>query len=160
MEATTINTGVIPSTTASCKCLCVLSILTYNPYPSNNPKQHRAPPLQQRVEISHPECRVPFATMQPSSHFQLDSLLGSEADPSLPTAPRVPGPRDLLVNDIGEGIRNHMVRALNPRVRRPDFAYKSQLPGVRCQTCAANGQEVWVIPGRACGYCRTPAPSQ
>ena len=34
------------------------------------------------------------------------------------------------------------------------------LPGVRCQTCAANGQEVWVIPGRACGYCRTPAPSQ
>ncbi|KAK0707302.1 hypothetical protein B0H67DRAFT_647497 [Lasiosphaeris hirsuta] len=34
------------------------------------------------------------------------------------------------------------------------------LPGVRCPTCAANGSEVWVIPGRACGYCRTPAPSE
>ncbi|KAK5657968.1 hypothetical protein OQA88_2521 [Cercophora sp. LCS_1] len=43
---------------------------------------------------------------------------------------------------MGEGIRTHM------------------LPGVRCPTCAANGEEVWVIPGRACGYCRTPAPSQ
>ncbi|KAJ9133495.1 hypothetical protein NKR19_g9016 [Coniochaeta hoffmannii] len=30
------------------------------------------------------------------------------------------------------------------------------LPGVRCPTCAANGQEVWVIPGRACGNCGTP----
>ncbi|KAI7774281.1 hypothetical protein LA080_009004 [Diaporthe eres] len=27
------------------------------------------------------------------------------------------------------------------------------LPGVRCPTCAANGKEVWVIPGRACGNC-------
>ncbi|KAH8907790.1 hypothetical protein BR93DRAFT_926810 [Coniochaeta sp. PMI_546] len=31
-----------------------------------------------------------------------------------------------------------------------------QLPGVRCPTCAANGQETWVIPGRACGNCGTP----
>ncbi|OIW30849.1 hypothetical protein CONLIGDRAFT_679603 [Coniochaeta ligniaria NRRL 30616] len=30
------------------------------------------------------------------------------------------------------------------------------LPGIRCPTCAANGQEVWVIPGRACGNCGTP----
>ncbi|ROW10111.1 hypothetical protein VMCG_01817 [Cytospora schulzeri] len=30
------------------------------------------------------------------------------------------------------------------------------LPGVRCPTCAANGNEVWVIPGRACGNCGTP----
>ncbi|KAK0744452.1 hypothetical protein B0T21DRAFT_281647 [Apiosordaria backusii] len=34
------------------------------------------------------------------------------------------------------------------------------LPGVRCQTCAENGNEVWVIPGRQCGYCRTPAPNE
>ncbi len=27
--------------------------------------------------------------------------------------------------------------------------------GVRCPTCAANGQEVSVIPGCACGYCGT-----
>lgn len=31
------------------------------------------------------------------------------------------------------------------------------LPGIRCSTCAANGEDVWVIPGRACGFCRTPA---
>ncbi|KAK3366989.1 hypothetical protein B0T24DRAFT_535291, partial [Lasiosphaeria ovina] len=30
-----------------------------------------------------------------------------------------------------------------------------QLPGVRCPTCASNGQEVWVIRGRACGHCGT-----
>ncbi|KAK0629416.1 hypothetical protein B0T17DRAFT_185433 [Bombardia bombarda] len=34
------------------------------------------------------------------------------------------------------------------------------LPGVKCPTCAEEGKEVWVIPGRACGYCSTPAPSQ
>lgn len=29
--------------------------------------------------------------------------------------------------------------------------------GVRCAACAITGQEVWVIPGRSCGYCGTPA---
>ncbi|QSZ37427.1 hypothetical protein DSL72_009525 [Monilinia vaccinii-corymbosi] len=29
------------------------------------------------------------------------------------------------------------------------------MPGVRCPTCLAKGQEVWVIPGRACGACGT-----
>ncbi|CAD6444274.1 1a1f6f2b-6690-45eb-838a-800ed001885b [Sclerotinia trifoliorum] len=29
------------------------------------------------------------------------------------------------------------------------------MPGVRCPTCLANGKEVWVIPGRACGACGT-----
>ncbi|KAK0710145.1 hypothetical protein B0T26DRAFT_755255 [Lasiosphaeria miniovina] len=47
-----------------------------------------------------------------------------------------------IVLPRGEGIRSIM------------------LPGVRCPTCAAKGEEVWVIPGRACGYCRTPAPSE
>ncbi|KAK4168122.1 hypothetical protein QBC43DRAFT_284760 [Cladorrhinum sp. PSN259] len=32
------------------------------------------------------------------------------------------------------------------------------MPGVLCPTCAEKGEEVWVIPGRACGYCQTPAP--
>ncbi len=32
---------------------------------------------------------------------------------------------------------------------------RRQMTGVRCPTCAANGQEVWVIPGRACAYCGT-----
>ncbi|KAF7865465.1 hypothetical protein EAF04_006440 [Stromatinia cepivora] len=29
------------------------------------------------------------------------------------------------------------------------------MPGVRCPTCLAEGREVWVIPGRACGACGT-----
>ena len=29
------------------------------------------------------------------------------------------------------------------------------MAGVRCPTCAIKGQEVWVIPGKACGYCGT-----
>ncbi|KAI1500666.1 hypothetical protein F5X99DRAFT_385612 [Biscogniauxia marginata] len=28
-------------------------------------------------------------------------------------------------------------------------------PGKRCPTCQANGSEVWVLPGRCCGYCGT-----
>ncbi|KAI2617174.1 hypothetical protein GGR54DRAFT_217202 [Hypoxylon sp. NC1633] len=28
-------------------------------------------------------------------------------------------------------------------------------PGKRCPTCEAKGQEVWVLPGRDCGYCGT-----
>ncbi|KAJ4288762.1 hypothetical protein N0V88_007298 [Collariella sp. IMI 366227] len=32
------------------------------------------------------------------------------------------------------------------------------LPGVKCPTCAANGEDVWVIPGLLCAKCRTPAP--
>ena len=31
-----------------------------------------------------------------------------------------------------------------------------QSPGTRCPTCASQGKEVWVIPGRCCGYCGTP----
>ncbi|QKX57468.1 uncharacterized protein TRUGW13939_04582 [Talaromyces rugulosus] len=29
------------------------------------------------------------------------------------------------------------------------------MPGVRCQGCAARGQETWVIPGKACHVCGT-----
>lgn len=31
-----------------------------------------------------------------------------------------------------------------------------KVPGTRCPTCALEGKEVWVIPGRYCGYCGTP----
>lgn len=30
------------------------------------------------------------------------------------------------------------------------------MPGVKCPTCAAKGQEVWVIPGKSCHVCHTP----
>ncbi|KAK3380978.1 hypothetical protein B0H63DRAFT_474699 [Podospora didyma] len=72
------------------------------------------------------------------SHGALSSqgLLGAPLPP--PLHPANPS----LAPFGGEGIRTAM------------------LPGVRCPTCAANGEEVWVIPGRNCGYCRTPAPSE
>ncbi|AEO63795.1 4ff4146e-31a3-4091-854b-1c01da238183 [Thermothielavioides terrestris] len=34
------------------------------------------------------------------------------------------------------------------------------LPGIRCPTCAANGEEVWVVPGLICPKCRSPAPAE
>ncbi|EFX01850.1 hypothetical protein CMQ_4921 [Grosmannia clavigera kw1407] len=47
----------------------------------------------------------------------------------------------------------------NPRFHIPangDEGIRSvPLPGVRCPKCAKDGKEVWVIPGRACGYCGT-----
>ncbi|CRK13151.1 hypothetical protein BN1723_003454 [Verticillium longisporum] len=30
------------------------------------------------------------------------------------------------------------------------------LPGIRCPTCRDSGKEVWVLPGKECGYCGTP----
>ncbi|KFG78383.1 hypothetical protein MANI_012262 [Metarhizium anisopliae] len=36
------------------------------------------------------------------------------------------------------------------------ISYGAQIPGTRCPTCALKGKEVWVIPGRNCGYCGTP----
>ncbi|EHK47404.1 uncharacterized protein TrAtP1_012492 [Trichoderma atroviride] len=35
-----------------------------------------------------------------------------------------------------------------------------KVPGTRCPTCAQQGKEVWVIPGRCCGYCGTPCDSE
>ncbi|KAF5536954.1 zinc finger transcription factor ace1 [Fusarium napiforme] len=34
-------------------------------------------------------------------------------------------------------------------------AVKGSTAGMRCATCALEGKEVWVIPGRCCGYCET-----
>ncbi|KAI1335319.1 hypothetical protein F5Y15DRAFT_398216 [Xylariaceae sp. FL0016] len=36
-----------------------------------------------------------------------------------------------------------------------DMAGFRLAPGKRCPTCCANGTEVWVLPGRCCGYCGT-----
>ncbi|ROT37616.1 hypothetical protein SODALDRAFT_201187 [Sodiomyces alkalinus F11] len=30
------------------------------------------------------------------------------------------------------------------------------LPGIKCPTCKQSGKEVWVLPGKECGYCGTP----
>ncbi|KAJ5455234.1 hypothetical protein N7475_010355 [Penicillium sp. IBT 31633x] len=32
----------------------------------------------------------------------------------------------------------------------------NKMPGVRCPNCEAQGQEVWVIPGKSCHVCHTP----
>ncbi|KAF5633916.1 zinc finger transcription factor ace1 [Fusarium tjaetaba] len=36
----------------------------------------------------------------------------------------------------------------------------SSTPGVRCPTCALEGKEIWVLPGRCCGYCGTPCAEE
>ncbi|KAF8856136.1 hypothetical protein BDZ45DRAFT_675693 [Acephala macrosclerotiorum] len=46
---------------------------------------------------------------------------------------------------------NALPPTLNPSVKY----FPMQMTGVRCPTCASNGQEVWVIPGRTCAYCGT-----
>ncbi|KAF5685235.1 zinc finger transcription factor ace1 [Fusarium circinatum] len=33
---------------------------------------------------------------------------------------------------------------------------RSSTSGVRCPTCALEGKEMWVFPGRRCEYCKTP----
>ena len=43
-----------------------------------------------------------------------------------------------------------------PRHSSYTTSLQGSLPGLRCPTCAAQGKEVWVIPGRRCGYCGTP----
>lgn len=35
-----------------------------------------------------------------------------------------------------------------------------KLPGTRCPTCAQAGKELWVVPGRCCGYCGTSCVKQ
>ncbi|ESU14505.1 hypothetical protein FGSG_13295, partial [Fusarium graminearum PH-1] len=49
---------------------------------------------------------------------------------------------------------NHITLEPSPALA---FGFRShKAPGTRCPTCALAGKEVWVIPGRACGYCGTP----
>ncbi|KAH7377199.1 hypothetical protein B0T11DRAFT_218643, partial [Plectosphaerella cucumerina] len=37
-----------------------------------------------------------------------------------------------------------------------DKRWQTLLPGIRCPTCQDSGEEVWVLPGKECGYCGTP----
>ncbi|KAH7390206.1 hypothetical protein BKA64DRAFT_117225 [Cadophora sp. MPI-SDFR-AT-0126] len=50
---------------------------------------------------------------------------------------------------------NTTLPTLNPSVKVVPLT-NEQMPGVRCGTCAGNGQDVWVIPGKACPVCGTP----
>ncbi|KAL1888311.1 hypothetical protein Sste5346_009636 [Sporothrix stenoceras] len=77
----------------------------------------------------------PFAPAMPS-HDHDDDCFHLNL-PSSPASPIVPHPRFILPSNGSEGIRS------------------VPLPGVRCPKCAKDGKEVWVIPGRACGYCGT-----
>ncbi|CAG8948752.1 hypothetical protein HYFRA_00001873 [Hymenoscyphus fraxineus] len=49
-----------------------------------------------------------------------------------------------------QNTRQATLQTTNPGVK-----VVPKMPGVRCPTCASNGQESWVIPGRQCGYCGT-----
>jgi hypothetical protein len=46
---------------------------------------------------------------------------------------------------------------IQPSTEADHKVVKSSTPGVRCPTCALEGKEVWVLPGRCCGYCGTPS---
>ncbi|KAK1985916.1 hypothetical protein LZ30DRAFT_778738 [Colletotrichum cereale] len=52
-------------------------------------------------------------------------------------------------------------KATSQTQQKPSSSSKSGskqhlLPGIRCPTCHASGKEVWVLPGKECGYCGTP----
>ncbi|EPE02764.1 hypothetical protein F503_08527 [Ophiostoma piceae UAMH 11346] len=72
-----------------------------------------------------------YASDSDSDDCCIDESYGSPASSILPQ------PRFSIPSTGSEGIRN------------------VPLPGVRCPKCAKDGKEVWVIPGRACGYCGT-----
>ncbi|PYH76696.1 hypothetical protein BO82DRAFT_295635 [Aspergillus uvarum CBS 121591] len=44
----------------------------------------------------------------------------------------------------------------NSCIRVFDTNSPQQMPGARCPTCAKQGKEVWVIPGKNCHICGTP----
>ncbi|EWG41493.1 hypothetical protein FVEG_03599 [Fusarium verticillioides 7600] len=49
---------------------------------------------------------------------------------------------------------------IQPSTEADHKVVKSSTPGVRCPTCALEGKEIWVIPGRCCGYCGTPCAEE
>ncbi|SCO85908.1 uncharacterized protein FRV6_10035 [Fusarium oxysporum] len=67
---------------------------------------------------------------------------------------QVPVPKtesDLEIKDT-----RHASGPSQPPVEVGHKVVKSSTPGVRCATCALEGKEIWVVPGRCCGYCGTP----
>ncbi|VTT55264.1 unnamed protein product [Fusarium fujikuroi] len=65
------------------------------------------------------------------------SVPGTESDPEIMNTRYVSGPIPLTAEAY------HKVTG-------------TSTPGVRCPTCAIENKEVWVLPGRSCGYCGTP----
>jgi len=61
---------------------------------------------------------------------------------------------DAVYNDEREAVKlaEHPTRTLSAFNLGMNFLPMS---GVRCPTCAANGQESWVIPGKNCPVCGT-----
>ncbi|KAH7316482.1 hypothetical protein B0I35DRAFT_254837 [Stachybotrys elegans] len=58
---------------------------------------------------------------------------------------------------LGEATPNDVeISLLTASTARQAIIRHPKAPGTRCPTCAKAGQEVWVIPGRCCGYCGTP----
>lgn len=82
-----------------------------------------------------------------------------------------PSPQDLFPVEV-EALHSAELLSLGvdgvrscPKVANPCFDIEQtrggtliqhKVPGTRCPTCALEGKEVWVIPGRYCGYCGTP----
>lgn len=68
--------------------------------------------------------------------------------------------KDLLITVFIVGILLNLITLVTLNISLIDFISNASfmdipMSGVRCPTCAANGQEVWVIPGKNCAYCGT-----
>ncbi|KAH6843438.1 hypothetical protein B0I37DRAFT_217839 [Chaetomium sp. MPI-CAGE-AT-0009] len=67
-------------------------------------------------------------------------------------------PSSFSLHDIGySGLRVEYVR---PFPNNGEEIRSLPVPGVLCRTCAANGEEIWVVPGLICAKCRTPASDE
>ncbi|KUJ19143.1 uncharacterized protein LY89DRAFT_478685 [Mollisia scopiformis] len=66
------------------------------------------------------------------------------------TSPENPDPND-------SETRDNVKQSGGDPIDLTDGSSRNNYPfqGIKCPTCAANGQEVWVIPGRSCSYCGT-----
>ncbi|KAF5712162.1 zinc finger transcription factor ace1 [Fusarium mundagurra] len=49
---------------------------------------------------------------------------------------------------------------IQPSIEADHKLANSSTPGVSCPTCALESKEIWVLPGRCCGYCGTPCADE
>ncbi|KAH7260848.1 uncharacterized protein BKA55DRAFT_535862 [Fusarium redolens] len=67
---------------------------------------------------------------------------------------QVPVPETL--SDLETRDTRQAIAASQPSIEIDENNLRALKPGVRCPTCALEGKEIWVVPGRCCGYCGTP----
>jgi hypothetical protein len=71
---------------------------------------------------------------------------------------QVPVPETL--SDLETRDTRHAITPSQPPIEIDNNNLRALKPGVRCPTCAVEGKEIWVLPGRCCGYCGTPCADE